>query len=149
MNKLLLRIVGVTLFISVVIAAYVLLKEPCFAGTCPNQQASEKHASEQISTVSSTEFKRRLLVATNARILDVRTQEEFLSGHLENALNSDIYDPSFRENISELDKTAEWFVYCRSGNRSKQAVSLMKELGFTKITELQGGILSWEGELVQ
>lgn len=149
MNKLLLRFVVITLFLTIAIVAYLVVENPCFAGSCNEKREPEKIVTQESSPVSASEFKRRLTEARDPHILDVRTPEEFLAGHLANALNSDIYDPKFQEKISRLDRDAEWFVYCRSGNRSRQAVLIMKSLGFTKITELQGGILSWEGELVQ
>lgn len=76
-------------------------------------------------------------------VLDVRTPEEFDSGHLADAVNLDFYEPTFAASLDSLDKDAPYFVYCRSGNRSGQTVKTMKQLGFTEIYELEGGILTW------
>jgi rhodanese-related sulfurtransferase len=64
-------------------------------------------------------------------IIDVRTPAEFATGHLENALNIDVQSPDFQAQISELDPEASYFVYCRTGNRSGQAMAKMANLGFT------------------
>jgi rhodanese-related sulfurtransferase len=69
-------------------------------------------------------------------ILDVRTPEEFAAGHLDGAVLVDIKDPSFDEKLTALDPSAPYVVYCRSGNRSAQAVERMKAAGFTDLTDL-------------
>jgi phage shock protein E len=64
-------------------------------------------------------------------ILDVRTPAEIAEGHLEGALFVDFMADDFREKVVALDKSADYIVHCRSGNRSGQAVVIMAELGFT------------------
>ena len=76
-------------------------------------------------------------------VLDVRTPEEFYSGHIAAAVNVDFYEPSFAAALEALDRDTPYFVYCRSGNRSGETVTAMKELGFTEIYELEDGINSW------
>jgi rhodanese-related sulfurtransferase len=76
-------------------------------------------------------------------ILDVRTPAEFAAGHLDGALNIDVQSTSFDAAVSQLPKDEEWFVYCRSGNRSGVATDRMAELGFTRMYDLQGGINDW------
>ena len=75
-------------------------------------------------------------------IVDVRTKEEFEEGHIEGAVNYDIYSPGFAGNITELDKSKSYLVYCTSGSRSLQAVMFMRKNGFTKVENLGGGIMS-------
>lgn len=72
----------------------------------------------------------------DAVIIDVRTPEEFAAGHLDGALLIDVKNPSFDTEIAKLDPTAEYIVYCRSGNRSAQAADRMREVGITNITDL-------------
>ena len=72
----------------------------------------------------------------DAIIIDVRTPEEFAAGHLDGALLYNVQDPSFETNIAALDATATYVVYCRSGNRSAQAIERMKAVGFTTLTDL-------------
>ena len=68
-------------------------------------------------------------------IIDVRTPAEFASGHLEGALNIDVQSADFDARISELDPDGAYFVYCRSGNRSGQAIDRMTGLGFGEMTD--------------
>lgn len=83
----------------------------------------------------------------NYVILDVRTAQEFASGHIPGAAllpNETIGT----EDIPLLpDKDQLILVYCRSGNRSKQAAEKLAQLGYTNIVEF-GGINSWTGEIV-
>lgn len=76
-------------------------------------------------------------------ILDVRTPEEFAERHLEGAEMIDFYRTDFAEQIADLDPDVPYLVYCRSGNRSGQTVALMRELGFSNVSDVDGGILSW------
>ena len=72
-----------------------------------------------------------------AQLLDVRTAEEFDSGHFAGAINLDVED-IIAGKLPDAAKDAQLYVYCRSGNRSAQAVSLLKQAGFTNITDLGG-----------
>ena len=72
-------------------------------------------------------------------IIDVRTPAEFASGHLEGALNIDVQSPDFAAQIMELDPSGEYFVYCRSGNRSGQAIAQMTQMGFDGNNLTNGG----------
>lgn len=73
-------------------------------------------------------------------VIDVRTLEEWNAGHLENAIFASVEAPNFEEEIQKLDKTANYFVYCRSGNRAGTAIEIMKSLGFTGVIT-NGGAL--------
>ena len=76
-------------------------------------------------------------------ILDIRTPEEFDQGIIKGAVNIDFYEPTFSTDLDALDKDAHYVVYCRSGNRSGQAMSTFADLGFTNVTEIDGGIANW------
>jgi len=78
-------------------------------------------------------------ITADTVIIDVRTPGEFASGHLEGAVNIDIQSPDFAAQVMELDKDGEYFIYCRSGNRSGQAISQMDKMGFTDMTN-GGGV---------
>ena len=75
-----------------------------------------------------------------AIIIDVRTQREFDRGHLENAVIIDVYQKDFKKRINELDKSKSYFVYCKTGIRSRKAVNYMLQSGFKKVCNLEGGI---------
>jgi len=85
----------------------------------------------------------------NAVVLDVRTADEVADGIIPNAIHIDIYKgKDFINKIEDLDKNKNYYVYCRSGNRSGQACAIMDELGFENAYNLEGGILQWTGDLV-
>ncbi len=67
-------------------------------------------------------------------VIDVRTPAEFASGHLDGAVNIDVQSPDFEALVSQLDPAGSYYVYCRSGNRSAQAIDRMAGLGFTDLT---------------
>lgn len=77
-------------------------------------------------------------------VLDVRTPEEFQTGHLVNAININLEGSDFASEVSKLDKNSTVAVYCRSGNRSGVATKQMAELGFTDMYDMQGGIVEWQ-----
>ena len=81
-------------------------------------------------------------------LLDVRTKEEYESGYIPGAINIPLSD--INENVvsSLPDKSQMILVYCRSGNRSRQASDKLSKLGYTNIIEI-GGINSWKGEIIK
>ena len=107
--------------------------------------ASSKPSYRQIT---ADEAARMMQEETDFVLLDVRTQEEYASGHIPGAIcisNETIGS----EEIPELpDKDQLILVYCRSGNRSKQASQKLAEQGYTNVVEF-GGINGWTGEIVQ
>ncbi|GBE22199.1 MAG TPA: rhodanese-like domain-containing protein [Actinobacteria bacterium] len=76
-------------------------------------------------------------------LLDVRTPEEYGAGKLAGADNIDFYAPDFRDKLSQLDKNDRYVIYCRTGSRSGQALVIMRELGFTHVEDIGGGIVAW------
>jgi len=83
----------------------------------------------------ATEVTNLAAVAEGRTIIDVRTPEEFDTGHVRDAVNIDVQDPSFDARIGELAPDEPYLVYCRSGNRSAIAVARMAELGFTDVVD--------------
>jgi len=84
-----------------------------------------------------------IVLFDDVEVLDVRTPEEYAEGHIDGATLIDFYEPDFANRIAELDRSAAYVVYCRSGNRSGQAVALMAEQGFTAVNDLDGGVTAW------
>ena len=81
-------------------------------------------------------------------ILDVRSSEEFEAGYIPEAKQLDIRNPeTFMQGLESLDKSASYYVYCRSGARSAQACQVMSQMGFETTFNLLGGILDWKGEV--
>lgn len=94
------------------------------------------------SGLLGSDFINKYNSTSNSVLVDVRTPSEFLSGHIDKAINIDFENQTFLSEIKKLDVNKTYFVYCRSGNRSGQAISLMKANGIKNIYELQGGIVS-------
>ena len=72
----------------------------------------------------------------NTIVIDVRTPEEFDTGHLAGALNINWQGAEFMQAVDVLDKSANYVIYCRSGNRAGQAIDMMTSMGFTNLTNL-------------
>jgi len=81
-----------------------------------------------------------------AVLLDVRTDEEVEEVTIPEALHIDFYKgQDFLNEVEKLDKDKNYYVYCRSGNRSGQTCMLMKQLGFDNTFNLVGGMNEWQG----
>ena len=79
----------------------------------------------------------------NSILLDVRTEDEFIESKINNSLNIDFYSDNFKISILSLDKSKTYYVYCRSGRRSLNTVEFMRENGFSKSYNVDGGIIKW------
>ena len=77
-------------------------------------------------------------------IIDVRTPEEYASGHIEDAINMDFYAEDFDDQLDKLDRDKTYLIYCRSGSRSGKALDKMEALGFQEVYNMLGGIVNWE-----
>ena len=86
----------------------------------------------------------------DAILVDVRTEDEYNSGYIENSLNIDYFSNEFSVNADKLDKNTPIILYCRSGNRSSMSANKISKLGFKEIYNLEGGILEWieEGNVI-
>ena len=97
--------------------------------------------SSEINVISDTQL---IEIQDNDYILvDVRTIEEYESGHIQDAFNFDFYSESFQKEILSLDKSSSIILYCRTQNRSTKTANYLKENGYKEITVLEGGITSW------
>lgn len=89
------------------------------------------------------EYERKAL-ASNQQILDVRTAQEFNSGHLKNALQANWNNPNeFADRTRYLDKTRTVYVYCLSGGRSGAAMKQLVGKGYT-VVNMDGGMMAWK-----
>ena len=70
-------------------------------------------------------------VSDYAAVIDVRTPEEWAQGHLQGAVRMGIADADFTNQLATLDPAADYYIYCRSGNRAGQAIDIMRGMGFT------------------
>ncbi len=103
---------------------------------------------DKMINLSETEWVKLHDKSEESVIIDVRTDDEFSTGYIEGAVNIDFYmGNKFISEIDKLDKSKSYFIYCKSGARSGQTCELMKQKGFKKVYNLEGGILGWTGEL--
>ena len=101
-----------------------------------------------MSNLTQQQWSDRLSSDENALILDVRTDMEFSMGKIPNSINIDIYKgQGFIYKIDELDKSKNFYVYCRSGARSAQACNILNNIGIDKAYNLLGGIMEWQGKI--
>lgn len=100
--------------------------------------------------MTQEEWREQLANDENAVVLDVRTAAEVDEGIIPGAVTDlDFYEgQGFINKLNELDKSKNYYVYCRSGNRSGQAAQLMDQLGFENSYNLLGGMNEWDGEVV-
>lgn len=107
-----------------------------------NISAQLSNKDSVIVNVSPEEFY-FLLSTKEGNLIDVRTNEEYESSHLENALNIDYYRGDFQIRMDSLNKGLPLYLYCNSGNRSIISAQISETLGFKKIYNLQNGIIGW------
>ena len=103
---------------------------------------------DKMINLSETEWVKLHDGSEESVIIDVRTDDEFSTGYIGGAVNIDFYMRNeFISEIDKLDKSKSYFIYCKSGARSGQTCEIMKQKGFKKVYNLEGGILGWTGEL--
>jgi len=103
----------------------------------------EEATADDIQVVTPEEMQ-QISQLEDIQLVDVRTPEEYKEGYIENFQNIDYLSPEFEKEISKLDKTKPVIVYCRSGKRSSKCAAKMKEKGFVKVYDLDGGIAKWK-----
>ena len=97
----------------------------------------------EVKLVTAEEMQ-SILDLEDVQLVDVRTAEEFAIEHIPNAQNIDFRSPTFDTDITKLDKSKPVVLYCKSGGRSAKCLKKMKEAGFEKIYELDGGLSKWK-----
>lgn len=95
------------------------------------------------TSLSAKEFAQKLADTKDEIIVDVRTPEEFGSGHLSGAVNIDWNSGDFQTKAGQLDKSKPIFVYCLSGGRSASAAAALRAMGYSSVYEMQGGMMQW------
>jgi rhodanese-related sulfurtransferase len=113
---------------------------------CIVKQLSPLECWELVELLSCMQSQDISLDAKCLVILDVRTPQEYSSGHLNGSINLDFKSPSFSDQIARLDRDKAYMLYCRTGIRSARALLLMRSLGFTMLYNLTKGIEQWQRE---
>lgn len=94
----------------------------------------------EVVKVSTPQFSELMKTNPDMMVLDIRTPGEFKQRHIEGAMNIDFMNPDFKERLNLLDKSKPLLLYCRSGNRSGQAMAYFEELKFQRVYHLGAGI---------
>jgi thioredoxin len=97
----------------------------------------------EVLQIDSREFQ-RLIQTYKGVLLDVRTRSEFSNGHIENSGNLNYYALDFRKKLELLPKDQAIYLYCNTGYRSEKAAEMLLDMGYTKVYNLQHGIMEWE-----
>ncbi len=118
---------------------FCLLLATSFAFSC----MESKEESTNIKLVTAEEME-AILELEDVQLVDVRTPEEYNEAHIVNAQNIDFNSPTFDEDVSRLDKSKPVILYCKAGGRSAKCARKLKDAGFEKIYDLDGGISKWE-----
>ena len=101
-----------------------------------------KSAPKNYEDLDGNTFRTKYQNSPKAELLDVRTAGEFAGGSIKDAKNLDVTSAQFQQALKTMDKDKEYFVFCRSGNRSGSACDMMSAQGY-KAYNLSGGIGAW------
>ena len=128
----------------IILAAILLLLTACSSG---GQVMDGEDMVRSYTQISQEEAKQMMEQDGTQIIVDVRTQEEYDSGHIPGAIciPNESIGTEHPEELPDLDQVI--LVYCRSGNRSKQASEKLTEAGYKNVYEF-GGIIDWTGEII-
>ena len=115
------------------LVAFALVLGACGGGT----------STQVVETVTPQAAADKLAGEPAPILLDIRTAPEVAEVRIDGATTIDFYAPDFRDQLAALDRDASYVVYCRSGNRSSQAMDIFRELGFADVADVDGGIVAW------
>ena len=133
------------LYIIVIMILSLFIISGC--STVVNKYTTKSVENSSVTKITAKEAKVEIDKG-NVIILDVRTKEEYTSGHIETSILIPVNDLEKEvENILK-DKEQKVLIYCRSGNRSSQAAKLLVKMGYTNVYDF-GGIKDWPYEIVK
>ena len=95
----------------------------------------------KVNFISENQFNE--ITDSDFYLIDVRTTEEFESGHIQNAIHIDFYSDSFQSKILNLKKDSKIILYCRTNNRSSKSADFLLNNDYIDISVIEGGITSW------
>lgn len=100
----------------------------------------------QLNNLAPQAFSEAIAKSENPVVIDVRTEQEYLQGHIPGAINISFFAYDFWDQFEDLPKEATYFVYCRTGRRSIRTCTLMRNGGFdeNRIFNMEGGWTLWE-----
>ncbi len=135
-----------TKFTAIIIGILAIGIDACTPGEKPSldQSTSLDVVTEIDPTIAVDALQQLLSETPELLLLDVRTPEEVAEGKItENAIHINIHDTDFTQQVSNLDRHATYYVYCKAGGRSAKAQKEMQNLGFKQVINVEGGLTSW------
>ena len=126
------------------IGVFALVLFSCNAQVNGDQNSTKTEKVEKKSKMEVLEvsdYKSKL--SKGVQLVDVRTPEEYSSGHIEGADNVNVLEKDFKGKMEKYSKDTPVYIYCRSGGRSGRAAKQLIADGFTEVYDLKGGILNW------
>ncbi len=128
---------------------YITLLLAFVAFSCKQSEKSEpqpvkKQEMEMTMKNISIEEAAEKIAEGQAIFIDVRTPEEIADGMIPGSVHLDYKSSDFKSKLAELDRDKEYVIYCRSGGRSAKACDLMKEMGFSNLSNMEGGFTKWK-----
>lgn len=130
-----------TLLALIIAAPLIVTSLHAQASDKPKPEAKQPAAKSK--DIGVEEFDKLRQSKTNV-VLDVRTKQEFDSGHMPGAVWIDFMAPDFEEKVAKLDKSKTYLVHCASGGRSARACKKMEGMNFARLYNLEGGMNAWE-----
>lgn len=109
--------------------------------SCKHDTKKEKLFKNRDITLAQA--KKMIADDNNLVVLDVRKPDEISQGKINGAVELNFYDSDFKTKIEALDKSKNYLVYCRSGNRSGKTIKMMSEMGFDETYNMMGGYTAW------
>ena len=113
--------------------------------SCQSSAQQNNESQAVFKNIGIDEFE-KMMEDEGVVVLDVRTPPETAQGMIEGAIELDIKNPDFVQQIQTLDKDKTYLIYCRSGRRSLTACNIMAEQGFSKLYNMLGGYNAWSAE---
>ncbi len=118
--------------------AFLFLFQSC------KDYSKEEASTNEIELISPQQVYDAVYSTDSVQLVDVRTPAEYRESHLKGSQNICVTSDDFAEKVKTLDKNKPVYVYCKMGGRSANAAKRLQEMGFTKIYDMDGGILLWE-----
>lgn len=142
-------ILSILFIVLVVVSGYFFLKpkEDCEAGALESCSLNEKDHEYEVADyeIYPGDLAKKLQAGEKVVLLDVRTPEEYAEERLAGAILVPLQELSAGAlNNAGISKDQDIYIYCRSGNRSKQAYDLMTAMGYENIKSVNGGLVHWQ-----
>ncbi|WP_196885478.1 rhodanese-like domain-containing protein [Aureivirga sp. CE67] len=116
--------------------------------SCNSNGTKDENGNVIITEISPEQLKKAQ--GEKAEIIDVRTPEEYKEGHVAGAKNINVFDANFVKKMeASYKKDQPIYLYCKAGSRSMKASKMLKEAGYTKIYNVDGGFLAWKSKNYQ